>query len=316
MMTIEQSSPGIESHNQNRIVLKKAKINSVDNSEEIRITNIKITDPPNQVKDKICILQSNVSSKAITQIINHKEVWNYFLSVFLSNEKNETDEGEKHDGKNKKCCLFLILTKLFPKKTINKEIESEIDFITFLFRTKYDNQNTMHQKLLLSIFRLFFGEEKNEELLQNFFFVNAKKQDNLFIFSLIQLLSLCQIYPSFTHTLYKITHTLVFYLFLKISSICFSRYNNEKMILQYNKNNSVTETLNDFYMGLLYIFVSNYENKINVLLKQEGIDHVIKLIEEIADKENPSFVLWKVKIAKEKYQRVTNSMSIISDESE
>ena len=69
-------------------------------------------------------------------------------------------------------------------------------------------------------------------------------------------------------------------------------------------------------MGLLYIFVSNYENKINVLLKQESIDHVIKLIEEIVDKENPSFVLWKVKIAKEKYQRVTNSMSIISDESE
>ena len=93
MMTIEESSPGIESHNQNRIVLKKAKINSVDNSEEIRITNIKITDPPNQVKDKICILQSNVSSKAITQIINHKEVWNYFLSVFLSNEKTFTREG-------------------------------------------------------------------------------------------------------------------------------------------------------------------------------------------------------------------------------
>lgn len=315
MMTIGQSSPAIENYNK-RIEVKKAKSIRIDNSEEIRITNIRITEPPNQVNDKICILSSKVSPKEMAQIINYKEAWNYFLSVFLSNEKNETCEGEKYEEKDKKCCLFLILTKLFPKKKINKEIENEIDFISFLFRTKFDIQNIIHHKILFSIFRLFFGEEKNDELLQNFFFVHIKKQDNLFIYSLIQLLSLCQTYPSFTHALYKITHTFIFYLFLKISSICFSRYNNEKMILQYNKNNSVTETLNDFYMGLLYIFVSHFENKINILLKQESIDSVIKIVEEVAGKENPSFVLWKVKIAKDKYQRATNSMSIISDESD
>lgn len=80
------------------------------------------------------------------------------------------------------------------------------------------------------------------------------------------------------------------------------------MLILYNNNNNVIDTLNDFVLGVIDIAIENISS-VNI---KDIEDTLRKTIEEVENriKESPTSIVWKAKLVKEKYKNDVNSMTM------
>lgn len=312
-MYIENSAPEIPSR---KIIVKNSAMRTnIECNSEIRVTNIQIASPSNKENDtnshtNILLInsqkQSQIQSKtprSQTASINHKEAINYLLSIFLSKESEEGNESNnvKDNHNNKMCCLSRLIMKLFPNVQINRELENDLNFISYLLSLSYNSNDSIHHKILDSV-KLF--------LIDNSTLSSSINDNTLKIFTLLQMLSMYQLYPSFMIKIYNLIQTHIVSLFEKITSICNNIYESEMMIRFYNNNNNVIDTLNDFIIGVVDIVVES----ISTVLPRKGIEETLKEkieeVEERINRDSPSSIVWKAKFVKEKYKKEVNSMTM------
>ena len=81
-----------------------------------------------------------------------------------------------------------------------------------------------------------------------------------------------------------------------------------------NKANSLNNTINDLFLGMLYTFICEVKNisSKSILLNEENIIMILNQIENNS-KESISSFLWKVKLFKNIYYEVKDSTSFISN---
>ena len=121
------------------------------------------------------------------------------------------------------------------------------------------------------------------------------------------MLSMYQLYPSYMLKIFTIVKKHLVSLFEKVTSMCSDIFESEKMLILYNNNNNVIDTLNDFVLGVIDIVVEGISSVLNI--KE---DTLRKTIEEVENrtKESPSSIVWKAKLVKEKYKNDVNSMTM------
>ena len=309
-MYIDNSAPEIPNR---KIILKNSALRpNIECNSEIRVTNIQIASPSNKENDtnshtNILLInsqkQSQIQSKTPrSQIasINHKEAINYLLSIFLSKESEDGHLNDVKDNnhKNKMCCLSRLIMKLFPNVQINKELENDLNFISFLLSLSYNSNDSIHHKILDSV-KLFLIDDSN-----------LSSSINLKIFTLLQMLSMYQLYPSFMIKIFNLIKTHIVSLFEKVTSICNSVYESEKMLRFYNNNNNVIDTLNDFIIGVVDIVVEGISTVVNHEDIAETLQKNIEEVEERINRDSPSSIVWKAKFVKEKYKKEVNSMTM------
>ena len=96
----------------------------------------------------------------------------------------------------------------------------------------------------------------------------------------------------------------------KVTSICNSVYESEKMLRFYNNNNNVIDTLNDFIIGVVDIVVEGISTVVNHEDIAETLQKNIEEVEERINRDSPSSIVWKAKFVKEKYKKEVNSMTM------
>ena len=207
-MYIDNSAPEIP----NRKIIVK---NSTIRTSEIK-TNLKIASPSNKdTNTNILLINSQKHSERNSKTsiqnnpsINHKEAINYFLSTFLSKETEEGNESVKENKNNKVCCLSKVIMKLFPRVKIKKELENDLHFISYLLSLSFNSNDNLHNKIFNSI-KLFFIDN-----------ANSYKKETLSIFSLLLILSMYQLYPSYMLKIFTLAKRHIVSLFDKVTSIC------------------------------------------------------------------------------------------------
>ena len=309
-MYIDNSAPEIPNR---KIIVKNSALRpNIECNSEIRVTNIQIASPSNKENDtnshtNILLInsqkQSQIQSKtprSQTASINHKEAINYLLSIFLSKESEagHLNDVKDNNHKNKMCCLSRLIMKLFPNVQINKELENDLNFISFLLSLSYNSNDSIHHKILDSV-KLFLIDDSN-----------LSSSINLKIFTLLQMLSMYQLYPSFMIKIFNLIKTHIVSLFEKVTSICNSVYESEKMLRFYNNNNNVIDTLNDFIIGVVDIVVEGISTVVNHEDIAETLQKNIEEVEERINRDSPSSIVWKAKFVKEKYKKEVNSMTM------
>ena len=140
--------------------------------------------------------------------------------------------------------------KLFPRVKIKKELENALHFISYLLSLSFNSNDNLHNTFFNSI-KLFFIDN-----------ANSYKKETLSIFSLLLMLSMYQLYPSYMLKIFTLAKRHIVSLFDKVTSICSDIYESEKMLRFYNTNNNVIDTLNDFVLGVIDIV-----QKVFLLLK-------------------------------------------------
>ena len=299
-MYIDDSAPEIPNR---KIIVKNSAIRSkIDSNSEIK-GNLQIASPSNKDTNILLInsqKHSQQKSKTSTQnpSINHKD--NYFLSTFLSKETEEGKESVKEKNSINMCCLTKLVMKLFPSVIIKKELENDLHFISYLLSLSYNSNDSIHNKILNSI-KLFFIDTANLSILHN--------NETPKIFSLLQMLSMYQLYPSYMLKIFTIVKKHMVSLFEKVTSMCSEIFESEKMLILYNNNNNVIDTLNDFVLGVIDIVIEGISSVVNI---KDIEDTLRKTIEEVENriKESPSSIVWKAKLVKEKYKNDVNSMTM------
>lgn len=91
-------------------------------------------------------------------------------------------------------------------------------------------------------------------------------------------------------------------LFEKVTSMCSDIFESEKMLILYNNNNNVIDTLNDFVLGVIDIVIEGISSVVN---NKDIEDTLRKTIEEVENR-----TVWKAKLVKEKYKNDVNSMTM------
>lgn len=223
-MYIDDSAPEIPNR---KIIVKNSAIRSkIDSNSEIK-ANLQIASPSNKDTNILLInsqKHSQQKSKTSSQnpSINHKEAINYFLSTFLSKETEEGKESVKEKNSIKMCCLTKLVMKLFPSVKIKKELENELHFISYLLSLSYNSNDSIHNKILNSI-KLFFIDTANLSILLH-------NNETPKIFSLLQMLSMYQLYPSYMLKIFTIVKKHMVSLFEKVTSMCSDIFESEKML--------------------------------------------------------------------------------------
>lgn len=312
-MYIDNSAPEIPN---TKIIVKNSALRpNIECNSEIRVTNIQIASPSNKDNDtnshtNFLLInsqrQSQIQSKTSRShnpSINHKEAINYLLSIFLSKESEDGHESNKvkDNHNNKVCCLSRIVMKLFPNVQINKELENDLNFISYLLSLSYNSNNQIHHKILDSI-KIFFIDNGNLSISMN--------NETLKIFTLLQMLSIYQLYPSFMLKIFNLIKKHIVSLFDKVTSICHNIYESEKMIRFYNNNNNVIDTLNDFIIGVIDIVIEGISNVLNITDIEDKLQKSIEEVENRINRDSPSSIVWKAKFVKEKYKKEVNSMTM------
>lgn len=281
----------------------RLKLKDNDIIEEIRITNILISSPSNKNNNGVLVIKSQRTDCNRETFINYKEAMNYFLSMFLTNDKIRTVEVSSKE--NKICCLKRFILSLFPSMTINTDLLNDLNLLSFIYSIEYNDKDSIHCNMISTVYLFFYNSTGRDEI--NIEMFRTKKG---IIFSLMTMLFISQLYPSFMMNLFSTMKSSIFYMFSRIGEIVNEIYKSEKMIRYYNKNNNVIETINDFVIGVAFLINDNFTGGITVGDFEEKLNKRIEQINSFVMKESPSAVLWKAKFVKENYKKEANSMTL------
>ena len=279
------------------------KLKDYEITEDIRITNILISSPSTKNNNGVVVLKSQRTDRNRDSFINYKEAMNYFMSMFLTNDKMRTVDVSNEE--KKMCCLKRFILSLFPSVTINNDLLNDLNFVSFLYSIEYDSKDSFHCNMISTVYSFFYNNNTSDE--SNIEMFRTKKG---IIFSFMSMLFISQQYPSYMINLFSSMKSLIFYMFSRIGEIVNEIYKSEKMIRYYNKNNNVIETINEFVMGVAFLINDNFTGEITMGDFEEKLNKRIEQISSFVMKESPSAVLWKAKFVKENYKKEANSMTI------
>ena len=265
--------------------------------------------------------KNNVSSNDLsTQSINHREATNYFLSLYFSKEQtglNTLITQSKHQKAKAKCCLVALMAKSFKKHHLHNELQSEQHFIYFLLTTKHSQNDCTHKRIyytIISEINKQQSEHKQYDCSPIHDYFLSQNEHSISIFACLQFLLIIFKYPSFSKEInYHLTQWIIF-VFIKLSDNILLILNSQSVILHSNKMNSLNNTVNDLFLGMLYTFIGEVKTISNksISLNKANITVILNQIENIS-KESISSFIWKVKLFRNLYYEVKDSTSFISD---
>ena len=274
---------------------------------------------------------NNISEESEIQIITYTEVFNYFMSLYLS-KKSEIPEEKKIEI----CCLCKIFGKYSKISNLNKELIEEKKFILFSNSIPYSYHDNIHMKVLYSIYIQLNKNNSNknhtnkielEKELKTFCFYSLKSFNNsekniileslnmtikdINILSLIQLLYIIDLYPSFININFNNIYDILFFS-IHLSKISFEQIKKELLNNYCNKKKSVIDIFNQYYIGL-------FELGISYLIKNEfknKYKSVIKILRQVSEKDSKTIFL-KFDEFKKKYpeEKENNSFTGIFNNS-
>lgn len=189
--------------------------------------------------------------------------------------------------------------------TINTDLLNDLNLLSFIYSIEYNDKDSIHCNMISTVYLFFYNSTGRDEI--NIEMFRTKKG---IIFSLMTMLFISQLYPSFMMNLFSTMKSSIFYMFSRIGEIVNEIYKSEKMIRYYNKNNNVIETINDFVIGVAFLINDNFTGGITVGDFEEKLNKRIEQINSFVMKESPSAVLWKAKFVKENYKKEANSMTL------
>lgn len=241
--------------------------------------------------------------------ISYREVWNYFTSLFFSKEKDIPEVSES-DNKNK-CCLF----KLFSKDIdLEDELQKDFNFYLFIYSLELDLQDKQHFQIMHTIL-LSLNINNCDITAMNSFLMEVTKTTNrsISILTVILIMFIIDRHPSYLKERCerKENKEMAISLFAFFDSLAFIliTLSKEKILnLYYIKNKSVTNTMNEFFMGLIYLCNNDFGTS-NIYQQNLSLNEIFfNKILTIA-RERPSSVLWKYNFFKDKYPEVKDSVS-------
>ena len=248
-------------------------------------------------------------SNSFGATISYREVWNYFTSLFFSKEKDIPEVSESEN--KKKCCLF----KLFSKDIdLEDELQKDFNFYLFTYNLEVDLQDKQHYQIIHTIL-LSFNIKDCDITGINSFLMEVTKTTNrsISILTLILIMFIIDRHPSYLREKCdsKENKEKAISLFAFFDSLAFIliTLSKEKILnLYYIKNKSVTNTMNEFYMGLIYLCNNDFGTS-NIYQHNSSLNDIFfNKILSIA-RERPSSVLWKYNFFKDKYPEVKDSVS-------
>ena len=248
-------------------------------------------------------------SNSFGATISYREVWNYFTSLFFSKEKDIPEVSESEN--KKKCCLF----KLFSKDIdLEDELQKDFNFYLFTYNLEVDLQDKQHYQIIHTIL-LSFNIKDCDITGINSFLMEVTKTTNrsISILTLFLIMFIIDRHPSYLKEKCdrKENKEKAISLFAFFDSLAFIliTLSKEKILnLYYIKNKSVTNTMNEFYMGLIYLCNNDFGTS-NIYQHNSSLNDIFfNKILSIA-RERPSSVLWKYNFFKDKYPEVKDSVS-------
>lgn len=269
----------------------------------------------------------------------YREVCNYFLSLYLNRDKDDSLAVQVCEHQ-KVCCLFKLLGmyKTFP---LDKELIIERDYVLFASELILQLNDEIHFKILLKIFNSFYsmmlGKKKikeNEDKIGKGVDIDKKTleifiQDNLQynkglnedvkllfevreinIFSLIQIIALIDKHPSFIENNYHSFDNgeggnTLFFVLVNLSKISIEQIKSGTLNIYFNKNKNLVDTINEFFFGLIEIYKNIIDHTAtNTELNDIGIN--LNNCYKMAN-DTQSSVLWKYNSFKEKNNEFKDS---------
>lgn len=269
----------------------------------------------------------------------YREVCNYFLSLYLNRDKDDSLTVQVSE-QQKVCCLFKLLGmyKTFP---LDKELLIERDYVLFSSQLKLELSNEIHFKILLKIFNSFYsmslGRKKNKEsedkivkdggidkktleifIQDNLEYNKGLNEDfkvlfqinEINIFPLIQIIALIDKHPSFIQNNYHSFDNggdgnTLFFVLINLSRISIQQIKLGTLNIYFNKNKNLVDTINEFFFGLIEIYKNIVARaSTNTELNDIGVN--LNNCYKMAN-DTQSAVLWKYNAFKEKNKEFKDS---------
>lgn len=260
------------------------------------------------------------------QKIFYREIENYYLSLFLSSE-NEIVVKEVNE---KECCLYRLLYIFNDKYTLSNDLCREREYFLFLSKITFDSSFDLHANVITTIFYAFNEDYliKNstsnislKEMMERLFIDddNTQLNNDLSILPMIYSMILIDKYHYFLRmNLEKMTnkatgHNYLFVLIKQIADILVNIIKSEKVIIYFNQKKSVSNTMNEFYLGLIEQAMAELNSQFENM--KEIDKELISMVENKIRFDAlsfPSEILWKYKIFIEKYPEDKDSVSFDS----
>ena len=234
-----------------------------------------------------------------------KEVFTFFKNLNFDKEKKTIII---EDISNKKCCERFCI-KITKRHLLQKDfLKQEREIIFCITKLEYNPSNPIHAGLLIQIYNFFIRENDTtckpigshwEKI--GFQDENPKNDFRCVgMFSPLQVLFIIEKYPQFTMGLYeqlqlRKAEWMLFSIFIQFTKITLDLIKDCTLIIFCNQRQSVIETMNLFFCGMIAEFYNSITNSFfdtPQTLTAEKVKEIISTIKKQSSR-NPSNVLWK-----------------------
>jgi len=215
---------------------------------------------------------NNIPEEPLIPLISYKESYNYFQSLIYTNNANNIESESSGI-----CSCSSSKTK------------KEKNFILNISRIRYDSNNSIHFRILFTIYYFFTKKncEKTGEHWQDIGFQSDTPYTDLISVGMLgplQILYGIDVYPNFYSQLFEYLVMRKCDLFFAVNLLSCSKFCLnilERGILD-GQNNNLIGILNEIYVGMGYDFyntIQNYGNN-NILT----IEFIVKTLQKISEK--------------------------------
>ena len=262
----------VEDRNNNRTEQIKLRRNLLQSNFQIKDPNDEISTP--KIISENSSLINQAPEEPSIPLITYQESYNYFQSLIFTNQNNNFD----NDDDSGFCSCS------------SDKIKRQKYFIRNISRIKYDENNSIHFRILFSIYYFFTKKncEKEGEHWQDIGFQGDSPHADLITVGMLgplQILYGINNYPDFYSNLFQYLLKRKCDLFFAGNLISFSKFSLnllERGILDdFGDNDNLFFTLNEIYVGMGYDFftdIQNYGNG-NILT----IEFIVKTIQKISE---------------------------------
>lgn len=253
--------------------------------------------------------EAGLYNSCFSSVLSYREVFNYFTSLFFAKEKDIPEVSESEN--KKKCCLFRIFSKDYE---LEDELQKDLNFYLFIYNIDVDLQDKQHFQMMQTIMLSLNVKNWNISEINNFSMEVTKSTNrSISIFTLLMIIFIIDRHPSYIGTKCEEKEdkgkAISFFTFFDSLAFILITLAKEKVLnLYYIKSKSVTNTMNEFYLGLIYLCNNDF-GTYNIEQNNRSLNEIfLKKVLNIA-KDRPSSILWKYNFFKDKYPEVKDSIS-------
>lgn len=251
--------------------------------------------------------------------IRFKELWNYFSSLDLSEERNSI---VVEDFSNYNCCHLMFL-KCSNKLVLDNELVDERQLAFSLTKIPLNFKEEFHIRAMTTIYQNLTNEMECPLIGKHWMKIGFQSSDpnsdlrSTGMFSMLQFLAIIDRFNQYVLEIFEFSKNHMKYNCFACILINMSYYTiqtlREGILISYcNKFRSVINTLNDFYIGLVDLFFEKRKDK-NISSNNENINYAIKSLAKYA-KSNPDSIFERVKNLMIKYPKLNKDSMSLGDE--